>query len=212
MNNYLSGPEKGLHLSRKANNEDLPKARPLSWMEDLTLRRMQKAHMRNHDVDVRDAKSIAPFAANLDTLGLVQTESTQVIKIKEIRFKETCLDSAILHVELEKDGCRTLRWLEFGDFNTIRNADVLKIFKPSFPARNNVIKVCSVQYAESLLDITELYVERKVNMDLEICWLDYKDFERISGARKALTEFRGKSATSPFMERQEHADHYGPGT
>lgn len=193
-----SGPNKGLDLSRNANKEDLPKARPLdqsSWMEDPVQRRRQKAQMRNRDID----ESIAPYAAKLDTLGLVQSESTQVIEIKEIHFREPCLDEATLCVELEKDGCRAVRWLDFGNFNTIRKADdALEVFTPSFSARKNVIKVCSVEYAEGSLDITKLYVKLDVSGELEIC-LDYKDFERISGARKALAKFGGKSVTSPFM-------------
>lgn len=193
-----SGSNKGLRISRKATNEDLPKARPLdrsSLIEDPIRYRMQKAQMRNRDVDVRDAGSIAPY----DTLGLVQTESTQVIEIKEIHFREPYLDEATLCVEIEKDGRRTVCWLDFGDFNTIRKADdALEIFPPTFSARKNVIKVCSVEYAGSSLDITKLYVKLDVSGELQIC-LDYKDFERISGARKALAEFRGKSVTSPSM-------------
>ncbi|KAJ5932800.1 hypothetical protein N7516_007289 [Penicillium verrucosum] len=161
---------------------------------------MQKAGMGNRDVNVRDAESIASYAVKFDILGLVQTQSTEVIGIKEIHFEEPCLDSAILYVELESDGCRTLCWLEFGDFNTLRKADdVLKTFNPSFSNRTNVIKVRSVEYANGLFDITKLHVELDVKGKLEICWLDYKDFERISGARKALAEFRGKSVTSPSM-------------
>lgn len=104
------------------------------------------------------------------------------------------MDNAQLSVELEADGRRKVGWLDFRDFDTISNADdALTNFNPMFPLKMRVIQVLQIQHARGSLDITKLRVKLEDSGRMKTCWLGYREFAEIVGARQALTAFSEKS-------------------